>query len=381
MGELMAAPIVLVEYHQLLQVAQRFQHKADGVSALRQQLQTTVSQLQHNWHGTAATAFFHEYQAEVEPAIERLREALETARDVAIAIHTGMRSAEEAAAALFRSNAAAIVVEVGAVGLGATISSVIGLRTAPPAPRVGAAKLPGGPVFDAAGNLIRFDLTLAEFEMLTAPERIQWVEALEAHADTPNWFHNIQDIIAFFDESAALGHMGPSTWASWADAGVLEAMQNGYQLHQSKGMMPPGFNDCAGAAQAWQQFFDREEAGADKTELLPLWATAEQRGVNYGSDAANLRAGIPAPGTSAGNLVPDFVAYGNTYRCIARMQGGGETFVTSYGPWVGQEIGTDVGRGVITPVANEVDRFVDSIFGSTPTSERIKDWGVELVVK
>ncbi len=155
-------------------------------------------------------------------------------------------------------------------------------------------------------------------------------------------------------------------------------MQNGYKLHDlsKQGLpIPAGFNDCDGAAQAWQQFFNREKAGADKTELLPLWSAAEQRGVNYGSDAANLRAGIPAPGTSAGNLVLDFVAYGNTYRFIARMQGGGETFVQSYGPWVGQEIGTDVGRGVITPVANEVDRFVDSIFGSTPTSERIKDWG------
>ncbi|WP_287045375.1 hypothetical protein [Herpetosiphon sp.] len=44
---------------------------------------------------------------------------------------------------------------------------------------------------------------------------------------------------------------------------------------------------------------------------------AEQLGVTYGSDAANLRAGVPAPGTTAGDLIPQFVAYGNFYRLMA----------------------------------------------------------------
>lgn len=335
----MPAPIIQVEYNHLLQVAQRFQTKAETVVSLRQQLRATVGQLRNDWSGTAATAFFHEFQDEVDPALERLREALETARDVAMAIHTGMRSAEEAAAALFKGNFGDIATEAVAAGLGAALGTAVGLRTAPPAPRVGAANLPGGPVFDADGNLIRLDLSLAEFEMLTAPERIQWVEALERRTGYPNSFHNIQDIIAFFDESSALGHMGPGTWASWADAGVLEAIQNGYRLYDLKGIVPAGFNDCNGAAFAWNEFFSQQSKGLEQEKLIPYWAMAEQLGVNYGSDAANLRAGVPAPGTTAGDLIPQFVAYGNFYRFIARNEGGGDVFVNRYSQRIGQDLG------------------------------------------
>lgn len=361
-GEHMATPIILVEYNQLLQVAQRFQTKAEAVLTLRQQLQSTVSQLQHGWSGTAATSFFHGYQTEVEPAFERLREALETARDVAIAIHTGMRNAEEAAAALFSANFDGGI-DIAAAGLGAGFDTLFNLRTVPPAPRLGAAKLPGGPVFDAAGNIIRFDLTLAEFEMLTAPERIQWVEALERKIDSPNSFHNIQDIIVFFDESSALGHMGPGTWASWADAGVLEAIQNGYVLHQSKGIIPPGFNDCAGAAFAWKEFFLHQSKGLAEEKLIPYWAMAEQMGVNYGSDAANLRAGIPARGTAAGDLIPQFVAYGNLYRFIARNEGGGDVFVNRYSSRIGQDVGGTIAQEGTQFTTTISDFIIDSSVG------------------
>lgn len=262
-----------------------------------------------------------------------------------------MQAAEAEAAALFTGDFGAILLG----GRGAALGAAAGLRAAPPAPRVGVHALPGGPLYDGSGNLQRFDLSLAEFEMLTASERIAWVEALERHAGTPNWFHNIQDIITYFDESPILGHMGPGTWASWADVGVLEAMQNGYRLYdlQERGIpIPVGFNDCAGAAPAWQAFFDGYAQGYEDEQLLPLWALAEQRGVNYGADAANLRAGVPAPGTAAGNLIPDFVAYGNTYRFIARLEGGGETFVQSYGPWVGDQIGGDIAHDVVDPFAS-----------------------------
>ncbi|ABX02867.1 MAG TPA: hypothetical protein DEF47_24240 [Herpetosiphon sp.] len=112
--------------------------------------------------------------------------------------------------------------------------------------------------------------------------------------------------------------MGPGTWASWADAGVLEAIQNGFFLFQNEGSpIPAGFNDCAGAASAWKEFFFQQASGLEQEKLIPCWAMAEQLGVTYGSDAANLRAGVPAPGTTAGDLIPQFVAYGNFYRLMA----------------------------------------------------------------
>ncbi|KPL81949.1 hypothetical protein [Herpetosiphon geysericola] len=221
--------------------------------------------------------------------------------------------------------------------------------------------------------MIRFDLTLAEFELLTAEERIRWVEALEAHAKTPNWFHNIQDIIAFFDESHDMRNMRHGFWASVADAGVLEAIQNGYRLHITKGAVPAGFNDCDGAAVAWQNFFDGKAARKSDPELLPLWAMAEQRGGNYGSRVANGWAGVPPAGTDEGDLIPQFVAYGNWYRFIARMENGDNDFVNRYTKVVGATVGSKVAANPATGYfTQQLDSFVD-IFapGYFPIKESI----------
>ncbi len=133
----------------------------------------------------------------------------------------------------------------------------------------------------------------------------------EAAALFKDNFGNVQDIIAFFDESHDMRNMRSGSWSSVADAGVLEAIQNGYRLHTTKGAVPAGFNDCDGAALAWQNFFAGHAAGKSDPELLPLWAMAEQRGVNYGSRVANGWAGVPPAGTDEGDLIPQFVAYGN----------------------------------------------------------------------
>ncbi len=231
--------------------------------------------------------------------------------------------------------------------------------------------VPGGPYIDADGNLLRLDLTLAEFEMLTAAERIQWVEALERRADAPNWFHNIQDIIAFFDESPSLHHMRRGSWASWADAGVLEAMQNGFVLHNAtiKGLpIPPGFNDCNGAAQAWQKFFDGRLDGQDDKYLIPLWSIAEQMGVNYGSVEANRKVGLPAPGTAEGDLLIQFVGYGNMYRFIAHMENGGADFAQGYAGDRANELGSNVmiGIGLIDPAV-----YIIRLFGG---DEAVKEY-------
>ncbi|XSG73981.1 WXG100 family type VII secretion target [Herpetosiphon llansteffanensis] len=348
----MNAPFIQVEYDQLLAIAQRFKHNASTLATLRQQLQRMVGQLQPNWNGDAANRFFHEFETSVNPAINRCHNVLLVAEQVTLQIRTLMRTAEEEAAALFNDNFGNFQAQnpAGSVTVAAW------------PPKKGPTKLPGGPVFDASGKLIRFDLSLAEFEMLTAEERIRWVEALEAQAGTPNWFHNIQDIIAFFDESHDMRNMQPGSWSSVADAGVLEAIQNGYRLHITKGAVPAGFNDCDGAAVAWQQFFTGHAAGQPDAKLLPLWAMAEQRGVNYGSRVANGWAGVPPAGTDEGDLIPQFVAYGNWYRFIARMENGGNDFVNRYTEVVGATVGSKATANPVTGYfTQQIDTFSNAL--------------------
>ena len=205
--------------------------------------------------------------------------------------------------------------------------------------------LPGGPAFDADGKLIRFNITVAEFEMLTADERIHWVLEMERTIDRGPWFHNIIDIITFFDESPTLRHMRPGSWVSWADAAVLEAIQNGYMLRE--GHVPVSMS--GGAAEKWRDFFEyiinKEPSTSEEiAKAKSLWAIAEQHGVNYGLVEADREAG--RPGGMEGELLRNFLGLGNTYRGMGRFHEGGglvgKEITQRIGSWSGAVIDTTI---------------------------------------
>ncbi len=126
--------------------------------------------------------------------------------------------------------------------------------------------------------------------------------------------------------------------------------------------IPAGFNDCDGAAVSWQKFFAGHAAGKSDPELLPLWAMAEQRGVNYGSRVANARAGVLPADTDEGDLIPQFVAYGNWYRFIARMENGGNDFVNRYTEGVGATVGSKVAANPATGyLTQQIDTFSNAL--------------------
>ncbi|HEY1011799.1 MAG TPA: hypothetical protein VGE07_03785, partial [Herpetosiphonaceae bacterium] len=218
--------------------------------------------------------------------------------------------------------------------------------------------LPGGPAFDASGKLIRFDLTVDEFEMLNAQERLQWVSEMEKLAGGP-WFHNIADIVTFFDESPVLRHMGPGTWASWADAGVLEAIQNGWV--QSRGGVP--VSPSGGAADKWADFFSGMGVD-DEATLRSKWAMAEQAGVNYGATIADDPARGGRPAGLEGTLIENFVAAGNVYRAIARIPNGGAQFGGNIGAGVGSTVGGAAGSHVGGSIFGPVGSWLGGELGS-----------------
>jgi RHS repeat-associated protein len=174
--------------------------------------------------------------------------------------------------------------------------------------------------FDASGNITRFDCYAYEFEKLSAADRIKWVEAMMRLSGATGWFNNIIDIIKYFEQSPILHHMAPGSWASWADAGVLQAIQNGWVLYT--GGTP--VSTSGGAAQLWADFFKQGVSIGFSAEavLKPYWGKAEQAGVDYGVALADRVLG-GRPGGEEGQLIDVFVRFGNAYRSMVGTPYGG----------------------------------------------------------
>ena len=231
--------------------------------------------------------------------------------------------------------------------------------------------LPGGPMFDAAGNLIRFNLTVAEFDMLTADERIYWALAMERLVGKDPWFHNIIDIITFFSESSTLKNLTPGSWMSYADAAVLEALQNGYVLHL--GGVPVSMS--GGAAVKWQDFINYIKThntafDAKRMKAKSLWAIAEQHSINYGLAEADTHVGRPLLGADEGDLTRNFIAAGNLYRLIARIPGGGGMLGRVITERIGRVAGTGADAVLESPLMPDPVRntyvLIEMLIGADP---------------
>lgn len=187
---------------------------------------------------------------------------------------------------------------------------------------------------DTSGNISRSDCTDREFESLSAGDRIKWMQAFQTQFGYDDWFHNIEDIIAYFSQSAYLP-ISSGSWASWSDAGVLAAIQNGRVLYEGRTPV----STSGGAAGLWRDFFVQFNARKPQSTLKTLWAVAEQGGVNYGIQLADTVVG--RPGGVAGNIISNFITAGDAYRGAASVPYGGGII----GGVLGGGLGTGVGAG------------------------------------
>ena len=107
-GESTVSDVVQVRYDELDAVADQIGRVSQVVSNVGRQVSGSVGPLHAGgWQGVAATAFFAEIEAEVQPALQRLSAALDEAATVTRRINTNLRSAEEQAANLFRGGSVA----------------------------------------------------------------------------------------------------------------------------------------------------------------------------------------------------------------------------------------------------------------------------------
>ncbi|MFD3163072.1 WXG100 family type VII secretion target [Herpetosiphon sp. NSE202] len=82
----MTAPVIQIDYEQVNQVVERWQTQYDRVDSLKQTLQITYKQLQADWQGQAAQAFFKEMDRTVLPVLERLKKTIAEAKSTTLQI-------------------------------------------------------------------------------------------------------------------------------------------------------------------------------------------------------------------------------------------------------------------------------------------------------
>ncbi len=110
----MSAPIVQTDYDALDTLARRFQQQNQQTIALKQRVDRGVNALRSGgWQGEGATAFVQEMERIVNPATQRLIDALAEAKTVTLQVKELIRQAEEEAASVFRGKGR------GGSGLGA----------------------------------------------------------------------------------------------------------------------------------------------------------------------------------------------------------------------------------------------------------------------
>lgn len=74
----MAKPITQVNYETLMRIAKDFHQESEEITQVQRTLNQKIGELQNNWVGRAANAFFAEMESELLPATERLARALLT---------------------------------------------------------------------------------------------------------------------------------------------------------------------------------------------------------------------------------------------------------------------------------------------------------------
>lgn len=95
---------IRADYDQLDQVANRFLNQAQTIQQMLQTVQNSMGNLEGEWIGQGAEAFFSEMQGEVMPASQRLQQALDEAGRITKFIAQTLQQADEDAASPFRIN-------------------------------------------------------------------------------------------------------------------------------------------------------------------------------------------------------------------------------------------------------------------------------------
>ncbi|MDP8975922.1 MAG: hypothetical protein M3N28_06090 [Actinomycetota bacterium] len=188
---------------------------------------------------------------------------------------------------------------------------------------------PGGPLarvastsgpFDESGRITRLDLTVEDFDRMSADERLRWVRQFQSqyskNHDISGWFRNIEGILEFERDK---GVLKKGSWFSLINASILAAIQDGMALSLGRAKLSsnPG-------AEKWRRFFDSRQRKESQGRPRPankesdserLWAEAEQEATEEGAKKA-VRGHGQAPTFEEGV----FLWLGDRYRSAVKSE-------------------------------------------------------------
>jgi hypothetical protein len=121
------------------------------------------------------------------------------------------------------------------------------------------------------------------------------------------------------------GPDSPDKWMSWADAGVLQAIQDRYREYSDlqRNLVLNQLGEEA--VELWKQFFvERIDNGNNGDSLIPFWARAEQQGVEYGRAIADQIVPKRNLHPADAMIIDAFYYLSSSYRNIGMVPNGGD---------------------------------------------------------
>ena len=89
------------KYDEMENIAKIFQAQADIAQQVFDSIRNTMEDLKPDWIGKGSDAFFNEMESEVNPALQRLIQALEEGSNVVMQINQTIETAEQEAQSQF----------------------------------------------------------------------------------------------------------------------------------------------------------------------------------------------------------------------------------------------------------------------------------------
>lgn len=171
------------------------------------------------------------------------------------------------------------------------------------------------------------DCTAADIDLMSMPERLEFVRAMQAGPAarlraTDRW-RNIEGVITFFRDH----HLGPSgSWVSYVDAGIVEGIERGIAI--ALGHSTDTFGNRGSAK--WASYLTRHAAGELTTRAAHdrAWSEAEQASTEHGVALAE------AHGQFATPVEWRFYQFSELYRWTLRNRPFVLDLLAVYGPLI-----------------------------------------------
>jgi RHS repeat-associated protein len=188
--------------------------------------------------------------------------------------------------------------------------------------------------FDAQGNINKFDCTVDDFQALNWEERLQWGRKFVESNKLEFWFEDILGVISdVFMGDPTFENLDGFT--AYADAGILQAINDGWRLYQGQSAIgapiitEDGIAGVTHGGTVWAQFFQerakfqqKEEGTLSQDALDRLRLDAEQYGANYANSLYESQRRYASESLYDRHKIDTFILGANLYRASCPCLGG-----------------------------------------------------------